>query len=95
MIECAYLKQCHVQQCKQCVYDWEYVLYGLQHVMGTHMQHPPADPSHVCRHRRSMRKCCSELYLCGKFPGESCTPGISYTPGLRSCQTCELFEANE
>jgi hypothetical protein len=49
-------------------------------------------PERLCRHRGSKRTCCGELYLCKKFPGESCTPGLSGTPELHSCQTCDLFE---
>lgn len=59
---------------------------------GTYPLNEPNRQSVLCIYRGSQRRCCEHLYLCRKFPGESCTPYESYSPELRSCLTCELHE---
>lgn len=56
----------------------------------------PSTPKAVpgqCVYLGSKRRCCGDLYLCRKFPGESCVPSGTATPGVLECQTCPEFKA--
>lgn len=51
---------------------------------------PAKQTGFTCVHLGSKRTCCQDLFLCKKFPGESCSPS-STVPNSIHCSVCAEF----
>ena len=93
MCECAFKPKCPTKRCETCLLDWADIIWQIIDPQPAQARPEPVletAEQQKCIHLAGKRTCCQELYLCKKYPGESCSPSGAIV-GALDCTTCKQY----